>query len=167
LRHLIEEHLEQIGSRRSLHLTVMAVAWLSIGVGVLVWALGWGLFEIVWLTWEVRTGSAAAIAVALLAWLFIGATVPLMRAGRDVWRAWRNERWEANASIDRLESAVCSDAESTRHLDSPRERLAMHGLAEIERRWLGRATHDTDAVEPRVAKLPRRDRGAPPADPAE
>ncbi len=145
----------------------MAVAWLSIGVGVIFWALGWGLFEIIWLTWELRTGTAAAIAVALFAWLFVAGSVPLVRAAREIWTAWRTERWEANASIDRLERAVCSDAESTRHLDSPRERLAMHGLAEFERRWLGEATHDTAAVESRVAKLPDRERGASRPDPAE
>lgn len=159
MRHLIEHHLEQIGPRRSLLLTVMAVAWLSIGVGVIFWALGWGLLEIVWLTWEVRTGSPAAIAVALLAWLFVAASIPLVRAARGLWLAWRSERWEANAALDRLESAACRDVESTRHLDSPRERLAMHGLAELERRWLGEATHDTEAVEPRVAELSRRARG--------
>ena len=162
VRHLIEQRLESIGPRRSLLLITMAIAWSSIAVAIVVWALAKGLMESLWITLAVISGDPSDIAVAIGLWAFILLTVPLVRAGLGVWREWQDERWEAKVALDQLEEQLFPGAPNTRHLDSPRERLAQRALEELELRVFGAPRQEGGACEARLSELAQHAKRRPP-----
>jgi len=162
VRHFIEQHLERIGPRRSLLLITMAIAWSSIAVAVVVWALVKGLMASLWITLAVASGSPIDIAVAVGLWAFLLLTVPLARAGIGVWKAWQDERWEAKTALDQLEERLFPDAPSTRHLDSPRERLAQRAMEELELSVLGAPQPEGSGCEARLIELANHEKRRPP-----
>lgn len=162
VRHLIEQHLERVGPRRSLLLTVMAIIWASIAVAVVVWALAKGFMESLWITLSVISGDPIDISVAVVLWAFLLLTVPLVRAVVVIWKTRQDERWEANTALDQLEERLFEDPSSTRHLDSPRERLAQHALADLELRILGAPQQDGSGCEARLIELAHHEKRRPP-----
>lgn len=162
MRHLIEQHLELIGPRRSLLLITMAIAWVSIAVAVVVWALAKGLMESLWITLAIASGEAIDIAVAVALWSFFLLTVPLVRAAVRMWKAWQDERWEAKTALDQLEERLFPDAPSTRHLNNPRERLAQRTMEELEIRVLGAPQPEGVGCEARLIELARHEKRRPP-----
>lgn len=153
MRHLIEQHLEHIGPRRSLLLITMAIAWSSIAVAIVAWALAKGLMESLWITVAVTSGSPVDIAVAIGLWAFILLTVPLARAAVRVWKEWQDERWEAKLALDQLEEQLFPGTPNTRHLDNPRERLAERALEQLELRVFGAPQHEGGGCEARLREL--------------
>jgi len=162
VRHLIEQHLERIGPRRSLLLITMAIAWSSIAVAVVMWALAKGMIESLWITLAIASGEAIDIAVAVGLWAFLLLTVPLARAALRIWKAWQDERWEAKTALDRLEERLFPDAPSTRHLDSARERLAQRAMEELELRVLGASQPEGIGCEARLIALAQHEKRRPP-----
>ncbi len=163
MRHLIEQHLERIGPRRSLLLTVMAITWGSIAVAVVVWAFAKGLMESLWITLAVISGNPVDIAVAIGLWAFLLLTVPLVRAAMTIWKTLQDERWEAKLALDQLETRLFDAASSTRHLTSSRDRLAERALADLELRILGEAQPEEGGCEARLVALDRKDKSRPDA----
>jgi len=162
VRHLIEQHLEHIGPRRSLLLITMAIAWSSIAVAVVVWAVAKGLLETLWITLSIASGAAIDIAVAIGLWAFLLLTVPLVHAGVGMWKTWQDERWEAKTALDQLEEQLFPDTASTRHLDSPRERLAQHALEDLELRVFGAPQREGSGCDARLSELARHAKRRPP-----
>lgn len=162
MRHLIEQHLERIGPRRSLLLVIMAIAWASIAVAIAVWGLAKGLIESLWITLAVASADPVDIAVALALWTFLLLTVPLVRAVREVWKARQDERWEAHNALNQLEEKVFPAAPSTRHLASPRERLAQRAMDDLELRVLGTPQAEGSGCEERLIDLARQEEERPP-----
>jgi len=140
----------------------MAIAWSSIAVAVVVWALAKGLIESLWITLAIASGKAIDIAVALGLWSFLLLTVPLVRAAVRMWKAWQDERWEAKIALDQLEERLFPQAPSTRHLDSPRERLAQRAMEDLELRVLGAPQPDGVGCEVRLIELARQEKRRPP-----
>ncbi len=162
MRHLIEQHLERIGPRRSLLLITMGIAWSSIAVAVVLWALAKGLMESLWITLAIARGNPVDIAVAIGLWTFLLLTVPLIRAGLAIWKAWQDERWEAKTALDQLEEQLFPGTPNTRHLDSPRERLAERALDELELRVFGSPQQEGGACEARLRELAQHAKRRPP-----
>ena len=140
----------------------MAIAWSSIAVAICVWALAKGLLETLWITLAIASGSPTDIAVAIGLWAFLLLTVPLVRAGISVWKAWQDERWEAKVALDQLEDELFPGAANTRHLDSPRERLAQRALDALELKVFGAPRQEAGGYEARLGELARHAKRRPP-----
>jgi hypothetical protein len=155
VRHLIEQHLERIGPRRSLLLITMVIAWLSIAVAIVVWAIAKGFVETLWITLAVASGDPTDILVAAVLWICLLLSVPLVRTGIGVWRAWTDERWEAKVALDQLEDELFPDVPSTRHIDNPRERLAQRAIDALELEVFGAPRENAGGFAARLRELAR------------
>ncbi len=164
MRHLIEKRLEEVGPRRALLLITMAIMWGSIAGAVVVWAIAKGLMETFWVTLAVLSGDPVDIAVAITLWVVLLTTVPLVRAVLSIWRAFQDERWKAQHALNQLEDRFPADAASSRHIENPRERLAVRGLEALETRVLGAPLEEGGDFEPRLIALAARgaSKDAPP-----
>jgi hypothetical protein len=119
--------------------------------------------ETLWITLAVVSGAPVDIAVAIGLWAFLLLTLPLVRAGISAWRAWQDERWEAKVALDQLEDQLFPDTPNTRHLNSPRERLAQRALENLELRVFGQPQQEGDGFEARLSALARQAKKRPPA----
>jgi hypothetical protein len=156
MRHLIEKHLDRVGSRRALLLITMAIMWSAVATAVVVWALAKGVMESFWITLAVRSGDPVDIAVAVALWSILLITVPLARAVLAIRRAWRDERWRAQAALNALEARYPDVAAPSRHLENPRERLAVRGIEALETLVTGAPAEAGGDFEPRLIELGRR-----------
>lgn len=152
MRHLVERHLERVGSRRAFLLTVLAILWGSVAVAVVVWAIGKGVMESVWITLAVASGEFVDIAVAIVLWTVLLITIPLVKAVREIWQAFQDERWAAHVALNELEAQLPDQGRNSRHLDNPHDRLALRGLEALETEFLGAPAVEGD-LQPRVIAL--------------
>ena len=119
--------------------------------------------ESVWITLAVASGDPVDIAVAIVLWVVLLITIPLLRAVREIWKAWQDERWTAHVAINELEAQLPDQSHNSRHLDSPHERLALRGLEALETEFLGAPATEGD-LQPRVIALAETLRGRRSAD---
>ncbi len=161
LRRLVESYLLEAGTRTAWMLMATFVAWGIIAVAIVLYA-SLSAVRIVWATTRAAIGGGAVnITLAIVIWLFVGLTLVLAAAARDVWLRRRDQRWAAETALDNLESLLYPDSNSTAHLERVRDRLAVRALESMEQRVPGRAISKDVGIEARPVALdvPEREGG--------
>ncbi len=108
--------------------------------------------ETIWITLALASGDPIDIAVAVVLWIVLLITIPLITAVRVVWGEWRDERWAAHVALNELEAQLANARPTSRHMDSPHDRLALRGLEALETEFLGAPASEGD-FQPRVITL--------------
>jgi len=164
LTHLIEKYLDRVGPRLSTVLLLTLLVWISIALGVVLYAVGMGIYRIVMITREAFGGDLREIALATAIWIFVLLSIPLAWAARYVWREHRSERWGAEGAIDRLQKQLFPDQHRDNCTDNARERLALRSLEAMEMEVLGELQSTDLTVEERIIALEAHTaaRAAPP-----
>ncbi len=164
LRRLVEHYLAEAGPKTACVLMSTFVAWAIIAIAALLYAALSG-FRIVWsATRAPFDGGAVDIALAAVFWIFVGMTVVLAAAGRDLLLRWRSQRWNAEIALANLEKRLFSAHQSTAHIERVRDRLAARALESMEHRILGEPVSKDVGIEERLIELDNAARSDNPED---
>ena len=163
MTHLVEKYLERVGPRLSTILLLTLLIWICIALGVVLYALGMGIYRTVMVTREAFDGDLRVILLALVIWIFVLLSLPLAWATRRVWQQHQSERWGAEGALDRVEKELYPDEHRAKYTENARERLALRSLEAMELKALGRLQSADLTVEERIiameAHLPSRQQG--------
>jgi hypothetical protein len=153
LTHLIEEYLDRIGPRRSTIILLTLLIWICIALGVILYAMGMGIYRTVMITREAFAGDLPDILLAAAIWILVLLSIPLAWAARRVWQAHRAERWGSEAALDRVEKHLFPTEHRVDYTENARERLALRSLEAMELELLGEHQSTDLTVEERVIAL--------------
>ena len=106
MTHLVEKYLDRAGPRLSTILLLTLLIWICIALGVVLYALGMGVYRTVMITREAWDGELRVILLAVVIWVFVLVSLPLGWAARSVWQGHRSERWGSEGALDRVEKIL-------------------------------------------------------------
>jgi hypothetical protein len=160
MTHLVEKYLERVGPRLSTVLLLTLLIWICIALGVVLYALGMGIYRTVMVTREAFDGDLRVILLAVVIWVFVLLSLPLAWATRRVWQGHRSERWGSEGALDRVEKELYPDEHRANYTENARERLALRSLEAMELKAFGKLQSTDLTVEERIiameAHLPSR-----------
>jgi hypothetical protein len=156
MTHLVEKYLERVGPRLSTILLLTLLVWICIALGVVLYALGMGVYRTVMITREAFDGEPRVILLSVVIWVFVLLSLPLGWAARRVWQEHRGERWGSEGALDRLERQLFPDEQQANYTENARERLALRSLSAMELEVLGELQSSDLTIEERVIALESR-----------
>lgn len=153
MTHLIEKYLERIGPRLSTILLLTVLIWICIALGVVLYALGMGVYRTIMITREAFSGDLRVILTAVVIWIFVLVSLPVGWAARRVWQEHRSERWGSEGALDRVERQLFPHEDRANYTENARERLALRSMEAMESKVLGEPQTSDLTVEERIIAL--------------
>lgn len=157
---LTERYLDRVGPRTGILLLVTLLLWISALLGVLVYAVGAGLFALYLATRSAVQGDVTSMVIAAILWIFLLLSIPLFRGLLALWRERREQRLDAEPALSRLEKGLHGTVWKSDAREGPRERLAILALEAMERQALGETLSPDLTIEERILELDRRRQGS-------